>query len=211
MDPRNIFAIENRRKLYNYILKHPGLHFREISRNLKIPKTTIDYHLHYLRVHGFLVVENKNGYQRYYASRKISEADKKMLNILRQTVPRNLVLYLILFQNSSQAQILKFAKIWKNHPSKIGYHLNKHHSTISFHLQKLCDMGILERFHVGNETKYRVKNAEDFSDLLINYEKSLLAEANGRYLRWVEYDPEDKTFKRLMDALFDVFPHPYHC
>ena len=45
-----ILELEKRRKIYNYILTNPGLHFNEIVRGLQIPKTTLEYHLNYLNL-----------------------------------------------------------------------------------------------------------------------------------------------------------------
>ena len=49
MVKEEILKLESRKLIYNYILEHPGLHFRELSRELKIPKSTLEYHLSYLK------------------------------------------------------------------------------------------------------------------------------------------------------------------
>lgn len=210
MITENIFEIDKRRMIYNYIFKNPGVHFRKICRELNIPKTTIDYHLRYLKKRGFLLIEHKNGYIRYYTDKKIGGANKKIINILRETVPRNIVLYLVMFPNSSQAQMMDFAKRWKQHPSKIGYHLNKHHTTLGFHLKKLVEMDIIGHENNGNEIKYLVKNVGDILDLFIVYKKSLLGDANGRYLVHFENLKPD-VVDAVIHGAFDIFPHPYYC
>jgi predicted transcriptional regulator len=209
MDQSILLNLEKRRKIYNYIKKHPGLHFREVSRVLKIPKTTMDYHLFYLKKHGLITEQTENGYLRYYASKDIGQINKKILNVLRQDVPRSVILYLLMYPNKSQAQILKFAKSWNDHPSKIGCHLNKHHTTISFHLKKLLKMDVIEAFQKGNEVKYGVKNPEKMYDILILFEKSLLVDANGRYLKWVDRYLGDDFADCLIDEFFEIFPNPY--
>jgi len=77
MSKIDLIYLEKRRIIYNYILKNPGLHFRNISRKLKIPKSTIEYHLVYLKKQGLIVENQELGYLRYYASEKIGQKDKK--------------------------------------------------------------------------------------------------------------------------------------
>lgn len=206
----NIFEIENRRRIYNYILKNPGLHFRQITRNLNIPKSTLDYHLFFLTKKGFISIVEENRYKRYYINQNLSTQDKNLINILREDVPRNIVLYLLLYNYSSLEEILKYAKFWTKHPSKIGLVLNKHQSTINFHLKKLIDMKIISFFEVNNTKKYYLTNPEDICNLCIIYEKSLLGKAKGRLLNWVDlyyFFTIDKVIKRG----YNIFPHPYHC
>ena len=207
---RDVLQIEKRRIIYNCIKRNPGLHFREISRKLDIPKTTLDYHLLVLKKEGFISAEIENGYQRYYDSKKISNHDKKILNVMRETVPRNLILFLMLQPNSSQDKILKFAKKWKNHPSKIGLNLMRHRTTISFHLRKLVDLGVIDFCYVNGEKCYFLKNPGDIFALCTMFEKSLLAEAHGRVLKHIDFDM-DETIDRIAETVFMVFPNPYCC
>ena len=105
--------------------------------------------------------------------------------------------------------MILFAERWKNHPSKIAYHLDKHHTTLNFHLQKLIDMDIVETFKFHNEIKYRLKNIEKVTDILISYDKSILADAFGYFFKYLENPPKDWT-DRAMKRFYNVFPHPYH-
>jgi len=206
-----IFDVKARKEIYNFLTKNPGLHFREVVRSINMPGSTLSYHLKYLEKRGFIAKEFENGYSRYYVSEKIGKNDKKLLNVLRETVPRNIILYFFLSNKTTQTDMIKFAKKWKNHPSKIGYYLNKHHTTLGFHLKKLIEEDIIISYDVGNETRYRLKNPEDIIDLLIRYDKSILQEAFGRFLKWVE-DPylETSTEEALEKKFYDIFPHPYH-
>jgi predicted transcriptional regulator len=208
MIEKKVFEVKARRDIYTFILKNPGLHFREIGRSINMPRSTVEYHLNYLKKRGFIITEVAKGYQRYFVSKKIGEYDKKLFNILRQTVPRNIILYLSMFPDSSQSEMKAFGKRWKRHPSKIGYHLNKHHTTLNFHLQKLVGSNIVETFKFGNEVKYRLRNPEDFTDILITYNQSLLADAFGHFFKWFEAMPPDYIDK-VMSRIYRVFPHPY--
>ena len=208
-----VFNVKARKKIYSHIKKNPGEHFRKISRELDIPASTLSYHLKYLIKRELLSKENENGYLRYYLSKKISNNEKRVFNILRETVPRNIILYLLLCLESSQKDMLEFGKRWKKHPSKIGYHLNKHRTTLSFHLKKLLEEDIIESFYDNNngvEARFRLKNPEEFIDILIKYDKSVLADAYGRYLHWIDDSNGKDAIDIVIDIFYDIFPNPFY-
>ena len=109
MYTEKIFKVKSRKDIYNFIKKNPGVHFRKISRNLNIPSSTLSYHISYLVKRSLLTKESENGYLRFYISQKIGKNDKKLFNILRETVPRNIILYLFLYFESSQKEMIYFA------------------------------------------------------------------------------------------------------
>jgi len=152
---KGVLKLERRRKIYNFILRHPGLHLSELSRKLNIPKTTMNYHLKYIEKQSLVTTKSEGRYTRYYVANKLNEIDKKILNLIRQGIPCEIIIYL--FSNPDSSRM------------KISKHLNKHPTTISFHLNKLMDRDIIENFPVGNEARYRIKNSEDVFDLLIRY------------------------------------------
>jgi len=48
---KNILEHDIRQKIYRFILENSGLHLREISRRMAIPKSTLRHHLKYLNKH----------------------------------------------------------------------------------------------------------------------------------------------------------------
>jgi len=62
MKQKDLMSLKTRKIIYNYILKNPGAHFREISRENNIPLTTINYHLRYLQKYNLLDKKYENGY-----------------------------------------------------------------------------------------------------------------------------------------------------
>jgi len=204
----DLLNLEQRRKIYNHIKKNPGLHFREISRELKKPKTTIEYHLYFLEKKGFITKQKEKGYLRYYIKKTIGEKDKEIINMLRKDVPRNIILFLLMNPCPTMKDIKFFAKKWKGHPSKIGFHLYKHQTTLSFHIKKLIKSDIIGSYQDKKTKKYFVKNPENIYNIIITYEKSILDEANNRYLKYI-----DKTFniviRRVEKKAYEIFPPPY--
>lgn len=206
-----ILDIKPRNEIYNFIKKNPGYHFRELSRKLDMPSSTLKYHLNYLERKGFLAKKSEKGYLRFYVSEKVGANEKKLLAILREDVPRNIILYLILCFESTQSEIIDFAKKWKKHPSKIGHHLNKHRTTIAFHLKKLINEDVLVSVNKGSEVIYRINNLDEILDLIIKYDKSVLAEAYGRFLVHVNdnYSKTASGVDNVIDVFNEMFSPPF--
>lgn len=143
MKENKILELEKRRQIYNLIVKYPGLHIREISRKINIPFTTSRHHLNYLEKHDFIITKKDGRHYRFYAKYKIDRRDKKIIDILRKKTPREMVLLLLAFVECSQTEI--------------SQNLEKHPSTISFHLKKMQDMDIVEKAEVNKGKIYKEK------------------------------------------------------
>lgn len=168
--------LKTRRKIYKHILRNPGLHEREIARQLEIAVSTIDYHLYYLRKKELVLTRTDGHYTQYYVSGRVGEKDKKLLASLRQKAPRRIIIFLLLNQISAHRDICD--------------HLGLAPSTTSFHLSKLVELELLEKTETGRETKYSIKEPEYISDLIITYKKSFLDDAVNRFAdTWLELHP----------------------
>jgi predicted transcriptional regulator len=168
--------LKTRRIIYTHILRNPGIHERELSRQLKIALSTIDYHLYYLKKKEIVIARTDGHYTQYYVSGKVGEKDKKILAILRQKAPIKIIIFLILNEISTHRDICKY--------------LGLAPSTTSFHLNKLVQLEFLDRIEDGRETKYLIKEPEYISDLIITYKKSFLDNAVNRFAEtWLELHP----------------------
>jgi predicted transcriptional regulator len=212
MFEKDILNLEARRSLYNYIVKNPGSHFRQISREKNIAPTTLSYHLRLLKKYGLIEEKNGSGYTRYFAAKKIGEKDKKLLNLFRQDIPRTIILTVFIYPLFSQIELIKFVEKWKRHPSKIGI-LRKHQTTVSYYLNKLVEMEILQAIPDGNQTRYWFKDPEVIFELILTHEKSITNESTDHFLRYI-LNPSQEGINYIIDhvteKVFDIFPHPYH-
>ena len=59
---------------------------------MNMPKSTMDYHLRYLKKRNLISVIKKERYNHYYISKKIGREDKQLLSILREETPRRIIL-----------------------------------------------------------------------------------------------------------------------
>jgi len=194
---KDILKFETRRRIYNYILENPSIHLGELVKKLKIPKTTLYYHLKYLEKENFILVKNNEGFRRHYAVQKVSNVNKKLLSILRQEIPCKIMLFMFLH---------------KDYPSQIeiSKHLNKHPTTISYHLDKLIENDLIIPYSYRKKTIYRVNIEHEIYDFFIQYKKSLLDDFIPFALDWWEYNIGSKRMEKVIKSTFEIFPHPYY-
>jgi len=223
-------------KIYQFILEHPGLHKRELSRRLNIPKTTLTHHLTYLEKHEYIVVNSEDRYTRFYGVNNIGTLDKKVINILRQKTPRNIIFYLGWAHCASQVELSGALEISPK--------------TIEKHLKRLIDVGIVEPTpvkdgvvytahiktkivecdRVGREKFYRlakVPNKDIYmgglvGELFSNYREGLVDDEDTKLIldsfsiirsicKTRKRFKKSKNFIDLMEKrVYEVFPHPYH-
>jgi DNA-binding transcriptional ArsR family regulator len=155
----NLLSLEIRRKTYDLILNTPGLHLREISRRLKIPKTSLVYHLRYLEKNKLIIANSENRYKRYYVLDENGQKEKEILGLLRQEVPRHILIYLLFCGWASKMELSK--------------ELEKYPSTIEFHLKKLKKVGLIriDPIYKGKiiQKKYVTNHNNERKEIIKNY------------------------------------------
>jgi DNA-binding MarR family transcriptional regulator len=231
---KDILELDSRRKIYNYILKHPGLHLRQLAKEIDIPFSTLKYHLNGLLKHDLLYKQSETKYFRYYVKNKVNNEYKEIMPFLRQRASLNIILYLLIWHGASQTELSR--------------NLEKHPTTINFHLKKLIKAGIIERFPiengiitiprfdnikffeylpVSNEKIYRLKKPNAIERTIIVYKNNFsddrLVTATLSLLMDLITDDElrkksskktilnpESRIDELTDYVYEVFPHPYH-
>jgi predicted transcriptional regulator len=210
IEKNKIINLEIRGKIYSYIEKYPGKYLREISREINIPKSTVTYHLRNLEKRELIVSEEKNSYKRYFISGKVSKRQKNILCLMRQTIPQNLLFYLFVYGMGTQSEIIKNARLYKSHPSKIGKFLNKDPTDLAYHLKKLLKYDLIEVIKVKNEKRYRLKDPEEIIDLIIAYKDKIFLKNGKNLFSLFDCCLKDYIMKQGYNYIFDIFPHPYH-
>lgn len=198
MKIKNKLKLKSRVIIYNYILNYPGLHRNELSRKINIPYTTLKYHLNHLIKKGVLVEKNDGKYIRYYVRHKIGEIDKNKLNLFRRETVRNIIMYLDAIPDASLVEI---ATYWKKNPR-----------TIAFYIKKLMKIGLIESTTKGREKNYRLAEWGEIYDLLITFNNVLFDDELSKYIKWRDAHTFGKvgTIDDFCEALYEIFPHPYH-
>lgn len=187
---RDILTLELRQKIYNYILKHPGLYQSEISRSLKIPKSTLIYHLSYMKKNKILTSKNFEGHNKYYINDKIGTKEKEILELLRRETPRRIILCLKGYIFCSQKEI---SKILELHPT-----------TVEFHLKKLLDLGIIENIPYENDNALRgsyhiYKRKRISNEKIYCFKSPEIGKIIQRLLIKYQYSLKDKKFIKAIN------------
>ena len=168
--------LETRRRIYQFVQQRPGAHMREIGRDLEIPMGTLEYHLHYLTKSNLLVTRQDPRYTRYFAEGELSRRDKDVLAILRQKVPRQIAAHLLLTPSSSHGTLLQLFALAP--------------STLSFHIKKLVNAGIVAQEKVGRENLYKVVEPELVARVLIQHRASFFDDVIDRFAEvWQGLEP----------------------
>jgi len=151
----DVLDIETRKNIYNLIKKNPGIHRSKISDMLHYKIQLVDYHLFYLESHGLISFVKEKGYKRCYIKGTVGIEDRRLLSLLRQPIPFEIILFLIKYPHSRHADILK--------------HLNMSSGRFTYHLKKLLKKGIVTTSIKNEKTVYTVQNEKEFIQLLIKY------------------------------------------
>lgn len=227
----NILKLEKRQEIYEYILKNPGLHLREISRNIDISFGGLRHHLNYLKKYELIKTKIDKRYKRYYASNTIGKKDKEILNLLRQETPCRIINLLLIpgpghifidlktqekeltkpsryMKTYSKQELIDLTRYWDG-PYGEFFHLQKHPTTINFHLNKLLEVDLIEKIKIGRKMKYKLKDEEYILSLFIRYKDALSIKSIDLLLYWREKSMR-KAGDKVEDVLWDIFPHPYH-
>jgi len=131
---KNVFKFEARQNIYDFILKNPGLHLRELSRRTNIPYGTLLHHLKYLKRLGVISEKNEKGYLRIYTQDNLGTRDKEILGLLRQKIPCRIILFLFFNFSFSRKELTK--------------ELNESPATLTYYINKLLEMNVIEEAYV---------------------------------------------------------------
>jgi predicted transcriptional regulator len=165
--------LENRRKIFEFISKHPGTYLREMERELGLMTGVLSYHLDYMEKRRMLRVEDDGYRKRYFVSDRFRIEDRKTITVLRQPAPRSIVIHILTNGPSSFNQLQKLMECAK--------------STLSYHLGRMVQRGILVKERKEKENWYSIKDANATADLLISLRESLESDVVDRFAEiWEE-------------------------
>jgi predicted transcriptional regulator len=164
MTKEKVLENDHRRVIYNFVKENPGLHMRELQRQLEIPLSTLEYHLDYLEKKAILSQEDDRRYCRYFAE-DYSDYEKKLLSALRQRRLREIILLVL----SEELMCFK----------ELSSEIQIADSTLSHYLGFLSENEILVRERIGSETCFKIA----YKDIVV---QSLLCHKSSFVDRLVE-------------------------
>jgi predicted transcriptional regulator len=173
---KDALELDSRRRIYEQIESVPGIHFRELARRLNIPTGVIEYHLRYLETHELIVSRQEGRYKRFFIIGKMGSRDKTLLALLRQQMPRRILMHLLLNPKTSHKKLRKEFKISA--------------STLSFHLSKLLDAELITQIKVGRKFQYKVIEQDLVAKALIRFKEGFIDEVVDDFAKtWLEIHP----------------------
>ena len=156
--PAGLLDLEMRRRVFALVQAYPGLHIREVARQLDTSLALVEYHVALLRNSGLLREEHDERYVRLFAVPQDGSgptaAQRSVLRALRARLPLQITLYLLDHDEPRQHKAMC---------ADLG--LGK--STLSFHLRKLESAGVVRKTADG---RFEPRDRTQLLRLLLEYQ-----------------------------------------
>jgi predicted transcriptional regulator len=136
--------------------KNPGIRYRELARQTGFSNGVLTYYLKILEQFGYVNKFKHNSITRYYPL-GIPNGDLKIISHLRVHSEKDIILFLLNHDFCAFSEIVEY--------------LRKAPSTVSWHLKKLCEDGILVVHH-GEYNLYRINDKKLVNQMLHRYKDS---------------------------------------
>lgn len=131
-----------RAKTYEFIKENPGLHFNDLRLQMNLGQSTLNYHLRVLEKNDFVTRVKDGRYARFFdrQSGQYSAERKDMASALRNETTAAIALHVM--EHPGVAQ--------KDLSGAFGIAA----STVSWHMDRLCTHGLVEKERVANRVHY---------------------------------------------------------
>ena len=128
--------------VYEYISAHPGAHVRGIANGLHLATGDLQYHIFWLEKHGFVKTRRSGFYRFVYPAMVFQEGQEVLLGVLTQETPREILLCLLHDPTITQGGLARS--------------LRHSQPTISWHLERLLQSGLVSKKRTGGGMFYQV-------------------------------------------------------
>jgi predicted transcriptional regulator len=166
-------SLDLRDKVYDLIIKNPGIRYRELTRLAAISNGVLTYHLGVLEKSEMIKVERQsnNRVTRYFVA-GIPKCDSDIIGYFRNGVTRRIVLFLL------RNELATFNEIVDD--------IGKAPSTISWHIKRLKEAGILRIIYGEERLLYRLVDRETVNQILSKYEQSFADKIVDNYTEMID-------------------------
>ena len=180
-----LLELETRRSIYTLVLNHPGLHLREIQRQLGMHVNLVEYHLHQLIASELVVSVEQGGYNRFFPAQapgsgkqvdRLTSQDKRVLGMMRQPMPLRIMVYLLA---AGQAQ-----------HKDVCQHLGCAPSTLTYHMKKLIKAQIVAQKTAGEGKGYQLTDRRSVARLLMLYRPAPFDQVDAFTELWLDLSME---------------------
>jgi predicted transcriptional regulator len=163
-------AIDIRAILLTNIEKNPGIRYRELLRTTGLVNGVLTYHLAALEKSDVIKVDRQPGTTRYYML-TISDKEANILKYVRHTPLRQILLFILEHDQCTFNEIVS--------------HIGKAPSTVSSHLRRLKDGGVIS-VRYGEYQLYSLTEKDLVFDVLAKYKASFTDKVVDNYAEMME-------------------------
>jgi predicted transcriptional regulator len=180
-----LLELETRRSIYNLVLSQPGLHLREIQRQLEMHVNLVEYHLHHLIESELVVSVHQGGYNRFFAAQatgagsnvdRLTSQDKRVLGMMRQPMPLRIMVYLLAAGNAQHKDVCE--------------HLGCAPSTLTYHMKKLVRARVVIQKSAGEGKGYHLADRRGVARLLMLYRPAPFDQVDAFTELWLDLSME---------------------
>jgi predicted transcriptional regulator len=157
---------EGRVRIKLLVSLQPGLHLRELQRQIGLSFSSTRYHVDKLAKDGEIDRVEDNGYSRIYPA-GIDERDKVLLTLVRRETDRRILSSFLRAKSLSQQRLVDTTRLAK--------------STVSEHLAMLLKLGVVKT-KTGEERRVFELTDRAKIDTMLNRYPRLLSKATRRFI-----------------------------
>jgi len=158
IDPLDLVV---RRRIFEFVRANPGVHFRAVGRALRLGVGALDYHVRILEGLGLLRTEKRRG-KLYIFSANTKKDESALLPTLRTARVRRIALYLLEHGRATHGTIARDMNLSKG--------------TLSFHLARMREGGMIVEQRLPGKTIISLANPESLARLLVTYRATFVDE-----------------------------------
>jgi predicted transcriptional regulator len=150
------------------IYRNPGVRYRELLRIFHVGNGVLTYHLSILEKLGKIRVDRKrNKITRYYLT-GVPDEDTDLIGQLRNKMTRQLVMFILEHDHCTFGEIVENS--------------GKAPSTISWHINRLRDAGIISMSYGERTQHYTIVDSREIKKILIMYKDAFLDKVVDNYV-----------------------------
>lgn len=158
-------------KLMQYIDKNPGIRYRELLRLTSLANGVLTYHLKVLERSCLINVDRKKIRTTRYYTVNISREESDLIGYFRNDIVKQIIVFIL------EHELCTFDEIVER--------IKKSPSTMSWHLKRLKDAGIISVYY-GKYQLYKVTNREIVAEVLYKYKESFAARIIDNYTEMID-------------------------
>ncbi len=156
--------------LLQIIKAEPGIRYRELLRHTGLVNGVLTYHLSALEKSSVIKVDRRAGATRYFPV-NVPESESHLLSFVRHEPVREIISFIL------QQDMCTF--------NEIVTHTGKAPSTVSSHLKRLKEAGIVS-VRYGEYQLYGLASRDQVADVLAKYRATLVDKVVDNYIEMLD-------------------------